>query len=1327
MQNSDEGFNEYATEDDREYLRNLMNESERLRENDDYDDDYDYDDAHRNIVRQGLRSSHGNNNNNDNNSADNEHIDDDDDDDRDDGFEEELSFAEVFRRVKERKLLATSAAKRFERICLIRADDLRAKIHHRNSDRTKQQHRVMRKVVVELEREAKTWNLVNHLFGDAMYEDRRAFEEDRVRCLASKRTMNGYEGDVMIPCLSVRERLIVRDEKRDPVLFRAQRILAWLEENQAQKLKREMFSSSNNNVTANKTASNTGTNFIDANCGTFKETALAVEQGSTQDYEGRELSERLDMDGVVVGNNSMITSDINNDYYYYSKSNNDNNNNNRNRNGSHGGSGKKGALHPVDAMNETKLLKKLWQILRSGNIEQARDLCIKCGQPWRAASLGGASGWSFVPVGENCERERLRDDARVHAVLRREERGLNKNGSFDEIPLHVQNELDAVDERVISECLMMKSKKKSGNNANNIDDDEENSGLVDHRRLWKWTLHKASRQLLSKLEDDTSYNNGGGDDALTRTERERLVYEAAIYASLCGDVDGMMHAAVAESDDDVLGSEISYTNGDSYDAIAWVLFRSIIDHCIDKKLMKKWDESVIGEYVDDFVNNNDCDGDDDDGINRATQCADFWASGFDVGKPIREDAGDDDDDDDDHDDGDDAEFNNNDNSNNNNAHFFDDYGPRWPTQEVLESCPTNPQAAFEVLEKLQSREGFETHRTIQKDLALGSIENIIKNVLCERIFSSAAVAAGRDDESTPRTFQRFAANFVLSLKDVLHAENDIERKEIEEKGDFFASRGLDYECDKIVGKYVITLISEQRYSLVSLYASQLNAHSRADILSKFYCIKSSSMSPKAKLKRHEECMEWIPLEGEGNRRDIVRKTLERSRFEEFSHVEAKWLNEVSQWATRDVNKDFAKEARSFACKLLRERALRRTFRAVEQTFIDANEGDNSFAQIGNDEYFNGESDALDLINSELKTFLLDPATIDFDNHEQQQQQQEEDEEDSYDSKNTRELIKWSKYFECCEMLKKWRATAKRNFVPPEEEVLYEVDGGGGEFNNINKAKRKERELRQRPFHDEEKRESDSALALKCVDKVFNLFNSPQRSFIWLHDKDDVDILLNDDDDNNDNENKEDFFWFRLTTDVYGFDEVEQELIAEKTDSFSEALREALTEENIKEEQIEEYSVQCEAKGEETIGIRAFLKLRYFQNMSNNNKKKENKDKNDVKIRTMRALSKVIKALYLDVNQFETSEDDDDHNGNSSSFFASKRLCEFVCVPSLLIQAAECEAWILTTTTTTTESAANNRITKLVADLYAETLFTNDELRRVLNFRALGAMREENNT
>ena len=93
MQNSDEGFNEYATEDDREYLRNLMNESERLRENDDYDDDYDYDDAHRNIVRQGLRSSDGNNNNNNNNSADNEHIDDDDDDDRDDGFEEELSFA----------------------------------------------------------------------------------------------------------------------------------------------------------------------------------------------------------------------------------------------------------------------------------------------------------------------------------------------------------------------------------------------------------------------------------------------------------------------------------------------------------------------------------------------------------------------------------------------------------------------------------------------------------------------------------------------------------------------------------------------------------------------------------------------------------------------------------------------------------------------------------------------------------------------------------------------------------------------------------------------------------------------------------------------------------------------------------------------------------------------------------------------------------------------------------------------------------------------------------------------------------------------------------
>ena len=203
------------------------------------------------------------------------------------------------------------------------------------------------------------------------------------------------------------------------------------------------------------------------------------------------------------------------------------------------------------------------------------------------------------------------------------------------------------------------------------------------------------------------------------------------------------------------------------------------------------------------------------------------------------------------------------------------------------------------------------------------------------------------------------------------------------------------------------------------------------------------------------------------------------------------------------------------------------------------------------------------------------------------------------------------------------------------------------------------------------------------------------------------------------------FWFRLTTDVYDFFEVEHELLASKADSFHEALKAALSKERIEEDSlaaIDDYSVYCEAKGEETIGIRALLKLRYLSAST---------DKKEVKLRTMRALSQVIKALFLDVNQLETSEEDefgrydDEHEQDairsaspSSLSFASRRLCEFVCIPSLLIQAAECEAWC-------EGEGYGSKISELMAHPkldYAAKLFTKEEIERVLKFRRLGAIR-----
>ena len=74
--------------------------------------------------------------------------------------------------------------------------------------------------------------------GRRFIEDRNGFEIEKTRTLAANRENgNGYTGDVLLPPMDVRARLYVRDEKRDPVLFRRKESSAWLEENQATKLR----------------------------------------------------------------------------------------------------------------------------------------------------------------------------------------------------------------------------------------------------------------------------------------------------------------------------------------------------------------------------------------------------------------------------------------------------------------------------------------------------------------------------------------------------------------------------------------------------------------------------------------------------------------------------------------------------------------------------------------------------------------------------------------------------------------------------------------------------------------------------------------------------------------------------------------------------------------------------------------------------------------------------------------------------------------------------------------------------------------------------------
>mmetsp|Transcript_33440 Transcript_33440/g.73943 ORF Transcript_33440/g.73943 Transcript_33440/m.73943 type:complete len:1069 (+) Transcript_33440:427-3633(+) len=56
-------------------------------------------------------------------------------------------------------------------------------------------------------------------------------------------------------------------------------------------------------------------------------------------------------------------------------------------------------LQPDNAKAEERLMVRLWQLIRSGHLQEARALCRQVGQPWRSTSLGGGGPYGPLPVG----------------------------------------------------------------------------------------------------------------------------------------------------------------------------------------------------------------------------------------------------------------------------------------------------------------------------------------------------------------------------------------------------------------------------------------------------------------------------------------------------------------------------------------------------------------------------------------------------------------------------------------------------------------------------------------------------------------------------------------------------------------------------------------------------------------------------------------------------------------------------------------------------------------------------------------------------------------
>ncbi|KAF5829538.1 107-domain-containing protein [Dunaliella salina] len=74
------------------------------------------------------------------------------------------------------------------------------------------------------------------------------------------------------------------------------------------------------------------------------------------------------------------------------------------------------SLHSDNAKAEDRLAYRLWQLVRSGRLKDARALCRACGQPWRAASIGGPGGdFGPLPVGL-AAGQAINGDVLVHVV-----------------------------------------------------------------------------------------------------------------------------------------------------------------------------------------------------------------------------------------------------------------------------------------------------------------------------------------------------------------------------------------------------------------------------------------------------------------------------------------------------------------------------------------------------------------------------------------------------------------------------------------------------------------------------------------------------------------------------------------------------------------------------------------------------------------------------------------------------------------------------------------------------------------------------------------------
>jgi nuclear pore complex protein Nup107 len=463
---------------------------------------------------------------------------------------EERAFARVVADVRAGAVAENETPAAFESVCRVRAAELRAAAASGDVARASTAHELLSEAD-DLDAEAATWSLAWFLLGEGAEAERESAraEKDARDAIARRQRAGGdpasqfadgpLNANPLPAPLSARVRMACRDEMNDPVTFRANRVVAWLEGNARAAMTREAMGVDVADALRSTTevfrdASRRGTR-LDAfddfgkNECAWNETARALDASATSDGRGQALSLELDPDGPNRLN---------------------------------------AALHPTNADAEARLCRAAFRLVRGGMMDAARELCVRAGQPWRAASLGGAApgpgGFAPAPVGAAADAafaasaafpvaaaiasaRRATMDAETANETNETLDEFKPDDAYDEIAFEAiasnadSPAADAEDEELAAECDDVSAGEKGG------EAPKTGKESAKRRALWKWACAETARQILS---------------APTFAPSAR--HEAALYGACAGDIRATLPAC----------------EGD-WEASAWAYFRALLDARVD--------------------------------------------------------------------------------------------------------------------------------------------------------------------------------------------------------------------------------------------------------------------------------------------------------------------------------------------------------------------------------------------------------------------------------------------------------------------------------------------------------------------------------------------------------------------------------------------------------------------------------------------------------------------------------------------------------------------------------------------------------------------------